>query len=80
MVMNLFVAVVIEGFSASTWENTGVVTSWDYQELIKKWSIYDPNATGFIKPVDLAFLFYELDPPLGLNSASLNKDMFKNTT
>ena len=30
MVMNLFVAVVIEGFSTSTAENSGVVTSRDY--------------------------------------------------
>lgn len=68
MIINLFVAVVIEGFSASTAENSGVVTSWDYQELLNWWAIFDPLATGFIKPVDLAFLVYDLDPPLGMKA------------
>ena len=27
--------------------------------------MYDPRATGFITPKDLAFLIYELPPPLG---------------
>ena len=65
MILNLFVAVVIEGFSASTRENSGIVTSQDFQFFIQKWSVYDPNATGFITPVDLAFLVFEVEPPLG---------------
>ena len=65
MIMNLFVAVVIEGFSTSTKENTGVVTSQDYTLLIERWKRYDPSACGFIYPVDLAFLIYELPRPLG---------------
>ena len=74
MIMNLFVAVVIEGFQASCSENSGVVTSTDYKILIEKWSIYDPKATGFITPKDLAFLVYDLDPPLGKKSGKQDKD------
>ena len=32
---------------------------------MEKWSEYDPNAKGWIRPVDLAFLLYEIDHPLG---------------
>ena len=75
MIMNLFVAVVIEGFSASTQENSGIVTSQDYLNLIEKWSVYDPNATGFITPKDLAFLIYELEPPLGKKKDNKDKEL-----
>lgn len=74
MIMNLFVAVVIEGFSASTQENSGVVTSVHFADLIEKWAVYDPNATGFITPKDLAFLVHEIYPPLGKKKEIKNKD------
>jgi len=66
LIMNLFIAVVIEGFSSSSKENSGVVTSEHYSQLIEKWADYDKDATGWITPKDLAFMIYELDPPLGL--------------
>ena len=56
MMMNLFVAVVIEGYAESvgcllsptqTKENSGPVTSEDYDELLKLWAEYDPKATGW---------------------------------
>jgi len=34
MMLNLFVAVVIEGFSSTNKEHTGVVTSEHYNELL----------------------------------------------
>lgn len=84
MIMNLFIAVVIEGFNASvsfnyqykhiqSKENTGVVTSNDFQLLIDKWADYDKNATGWISPEDLAFLMYELPPPLGRSNELENE-------
>lgn len=60
MTMNLFTAVVLEGFSSFTIENGSLVTSQDYETLIEKWSYYDPEATGWIKPKHLAYLIYEL--------------------
>ena len=65
MIMNLFVAVVIEGFSSSSNDNSGDVTSEDYTILIEKWAEYDKDASGWIDPKDLAFLIFELPAPLG---------------
>lgn len=33
--------------------------------FLEKWSKYDPKAKGWIRPVDLAFLLYDIDKPLG---------------
>jgi hypothetical protein len=68
MMLNLFIAVVLEGFSSTNKEHTGVVTSEHFQELLNKWEFYDPHATGFIEVENLIFLIYELPDPLGLNS------------
>ena len=65
MTMNMFIAVVLEGFSSFSIENCSPVTSSDYDRLTDAWSHYDPLASGWIKPKHLAFLIYELPKPLG---------------
>ena len=65
MMLNLFIAVVLEGFSSTNKEHTGVVTSQHYNEFIEKWTFYDEEASGWIKLEDLIFLIYELQPPIG---------------
>ena len=65
MMLNLFIAVVLEGFSSTNKEHTGLVTSENYAEFIDKWLTYDSEATGWIKVNDLIFLMLELGPPLG---------------
>ena len=65
MMLNLFIAVVLEGFSSTNKEHTGTVTSEHFNELTKLWIYYDPHATGFIPVRDLIFLIYELSEPLG---------------
>ena len=42
--------------------------------FLEKWSEYDPNAKGWIRPVDLAFLLYEIDHPLGYREVKQRKD------
>lgn len=37
MMLNLFIAVVLEGFSSTHKEHTGTVTSEDYAKLIELW-------------------------------------------
>ena len=58
MMLNLFIAVVLEGFSSTNKEHTGAVTSEHFNELIELWVDYDPNATGWIDVRDLIFLIY----------------------
>lgn len=41
MMLNLFIAVVIEGFSSTNKEHTGVVTQKDYQDFIDHWLEFD---------------------------------------
>ena len=78
MIMNLFVAVVLEGFSSSSKENLGVVTSDHYTKLTQTWSEFDPKATGFITAKKLVFLIYSLPKPLG--KKELYHDLLKTTT
>jgi hypothetical protein len=49
MMMNLFIAVIIEGYASTNKEHTGIVTSENFKDLIFKWMFYDKNATGWIK-------------------------------
>lgn len=77
MVVNLFTAIVLEGFAQFSIQNNSVVSSQDYDALIELWSHYDPTATGFIKPKHLAFLMYELPSPLG--KADDYKEILKKT-
>lgn len=65
LMLNLFIAVVLEGFSSTNKEHTGIVTQENYVEFVEKWLTYDCGATGWIKLNDLVFLMLELGPPLG---------------
>ena len=65
ILLNLFAAFVLDGFSVSNIENKSLVTGENFESLVNKWSEYDPKATGWIDPQDIAFLVYELSPPLG---------------
>lgn len=77
MVVNLFTAIVLEGFAQFSIQNNSVVSTEDYDALIELWSHYDPTATGWIKPKHLAFLIYELPAPLG--KAEDYKEILKKT-
>ena len=46
MIMNLFVAVVLSGFSDAMSENDAPVTPTDFDEFLEKWAEYDPNGRG----------------------------------
>ena len=66
MMLNLFIAVVIEGFSSTNKEHTGVVTQKDYQDFIDKWLEFDREASGWIRLEDLIFLMHKINAPLAL--------------
>lgn len=64
-VMNLSIAAIIDGLKAAKKNENLVITSGQVDKLIAKWSEYDPNATGWITVESLAFLIFELPPPIG---------------
>ena len=69
MIMNLFVAVVIEGFEESRKDDEdSIINSRQLETFLEKWSLYDPKAKGWIRPVDLAFLLHDIEMPLGYMS------------
>ena len=65
MMLNLFIAVVLEGFTSTNKELTGEVNSEDFNKFIDLWSVFDKKATGWIGINDLCFLVFKLDHPLG---------------
>ena len=65
LMVNLFVAVVLEGFSSTNKEHTGFIHSLHFEELLEKWTAYDEDATGWIKMEDICFLVHEVEYPLG---------------
>ena len=50
IVLNLLLAVVVEGFAESKKENDAVINPAQIDEFLDKWSEYDPQGTGLIKP------------------------------
>jgi len=75
MIMNLFVAVVIEGFSSQSKDNSGVITSDNFDQLIDAWSEFDKKRTGWMSLKKLVFMIYSLPPPLG--KSQIYKDIIK---
>ena len=41
-------------------------------DLIEKWSLYDPEGTGFLSPEDFVFLLYDMTPPLGMKEENVS--------
>ncbi len=73
--INLFMAIVIEGYLISENEHESIINQKHIEELLLKWSEYDPNGTGFINYENMAFLLHDLYPPIGLKDRNLNYDL-----
>jgi hypothetical protein len=65
-VMNLSIAAIIDGLKAAKKEEEFIITGSQVDQLIEVWSEYDPKATGWLSVEHLAFLIFELPPPIGL--------------
>jgi len=65
MMLNLFIAVVLEGYISTLNNNTGIISADMLNELVNSWVDYDPEATGWISVKDLIFLVYDVKEPLG---------------
>ncbi len=66
MAMNLFLAVVVEGYFESLRENEAIINPQQMDSFLEKWSEYDPGGEGYLTPEQFAFLLHELHPPVGV--------------
>ncbi|KNC46856.1 egg laying defective protein 19 [Thecamonas trahens ATCC 50062] len=75
VMLNLFVAIILESFDIATREEGATVTDDDLSNFAEKWSHYDPNTTYFIAFTELRALVLELDPPLGVGAELSDADL-----
>ena len=72
--MNLYVAVVLEGFAESSNANDekNCLKPYQIEEFNERWADYDPNGTGFITNIQLVLILFELKKPLGYLKDSID--------
>jgi len=67
IMLNLFVAVILENYVDAQNEDREAVESADLtKEFAKVWAKLDPDKVYFIESFKLVYLLYNIDPPLGL--------------
>ncbi|KAF0297828.1 Voltage-dependent calcium channel type D subunit alpha-1 [Amphibalanus amphitrite] len=64
LVINLFVAVIMDNFDYLT-RDWSILGPHHLDEFVRLWSEYDPDAKGRIKHVDVVTLLRKISPPLG---------------
>ena len=64
MMLNLFVAVIMDNFEFLT-RDSSILGPHHLDEFIRVWADYDPKATGFIKYTDMFEMLRKMEPPLG---------------
>lgn len=73
MCLNIFIAVIIDNFSAISEEDEGFIelNSKDMKKYEKAWSTFAPNGEHFIKTKHLPILLEQLEAPLGFKNQKL---------
>ncbi|XP_066201105.1 sodium channel protein type 9 subunit alpha [Saccopteryx leptura] len=64
VVVNMYIAVILENFSVATEESTEPLTEDDFEMFYEVWEKFDPDATQFIEYRKLSDFAAALDPPL----------------
>ena len=72
IILNMFVAVVLQAFEAS---NEGeILEPKDLEHFVQTWSLFDPNATWFINAAEMQSFLSRLKPPLGMAGQGNNNE------
>ncbi|NXA14193.1 SCN2A protein, partial [Sapayoa aenigma] len=66
VVVNMYIAVILENFSVATEESAEPLGEDDFEMFYEVWEKYDPNATQFIEYSKLSDFAASLDPPLNI--------------
>ncbi|GLD95008.1 hypothetical protein PINS_up003633 [Pythium insidiosum] len=67
ILLNIFIAVILEGFSNEKDRTEGILLPQHYENFVTTWSMFDPEATGFIDWHVLPRFLEALEPPLGFH-------------
>nr|XP_026647506.1 sodium channel protein type 2 subunit alpha isoform X2 [Zonotrichia albicollis] len=66
VVVNMYIAVILENFSVATEESAEPLGEDDFEMFYEVWEKYDPGATQFIEYSKLSDFAASLDPPLNI--------------
>ncbi|XP_026708452.1 sodium channel protein type 2 subunit alpha-like isoform X2 [Athene cunicularia] len=66
VVVNMYIAVILENFSVATEESAEPLSEDDFEMFYEVWEKYDPDATQFIEYSKLSDFAASLDPPLNM--------------
>ncbi|XP_004646451.1 sodium channel protein type 2 subunit alpha [Octodon degus] len=64
VVVNMYIAVILENFSVATEESAEPLSEDDFEMFYEVWEKFDPDATQFIEFAKLSDFADALDPPL----------------
>ncbi|XP_062420993.1 sodium channel, voltage-gated, type I-like, alpha [Pungitius pungitius] len=64
IVVNMYIAVILENFSVATEESTDPLSEDDFETFYDVWERFDPHATQFMEYKKLSEFADALDPPL----------------
>nr|XP_005290453.2 sodium channel protein type 2 subunit alpha-like isoform X1 [Chrysemys picta bellii] len=64
VVVNMYIAVILENFSVATEESAEPLSEDDFEMFYEVWEKFDPDATQFIEYTKLSDFAASLDPPL----------------
>nr|XP_033800545.1 sodium channel protein type 2 subunit alpha-like [Geotrypetes seraphini] len=64
VVVNMYIAVILENFSVATEESAEPLSEDDFETFYEVWEKFDPDATQFIEYSKLSDFANALDPPL----------------
>ncbi|KAF7248276.1 Sodium channel protein type 2 subunit alpha [Varanus komodoensis] len=64
VVVNMYIAVILENFSVATEESAEPLSEDDFEMFYEVWEKFDPDATQFIEFIKLSDFAASLDPPL----------------
>ncbi|TMW68721.1 hypothetical protein Poli38472_006189 [Pythium oligandrum] len=70
ILLNIFIAVVLEGFANEKDRMDGILLPHHYESFVNTWSLFDPEATGFIDWYVLPNFLEALDPPMGFDKST----------
>ncbi|NXF98535.1 SCN2A protein, partial [Eubucco bourcierii] len=66
VVVNMYIAVILENFSVATEESAEPLSEDDFEMFYEVWEKYDPGATQFIEYSKLSDFAASLEPPLNI--------------
>merc|ERR1712167_432551 len=68
IMVNLFIAVILEGFQEASAKSSSGLTSDQFRRFCEVWSRYDPTASYTLPFEKVLLVIQQIDPPLGFGA------------